>query len=216
MTKGSKHTLETVKKMSLAKLGKPGNRKGKRALLPMPLERRLRISATMKGRPKSPEHVANVSKALLGKPNFKTRGVPRPPEVRRRISEGHLKSLKNCNGMLAQQRRKEPNSIEQRVYDELKNGGFLFERQYLINGKFVADAYIPTLNLVVEADGCYWHGCDVCNKPKRNNRDVAKDAYLKKCGFSVLRLKEHSIKDGTFIVNLKQHIEKLQHETTPV
>lgn len=89
--------------------------------------------------------------------------------------------------------RREPTSIEVKVYKELKAKGFLFEKQKIINGKFIVDAYIPSLNLVIEADGVYWHSL-----PKVIARDKAKNAYLTKCGYNLLRLTETEINSGQF------------------
>ena len=91
-------------------------------------------------------------------------------------------------GLIKQQNMKEPTSIEKKVYDYLILKGIIFERQKLINGKFLVDAYIPSLNLVIEADGDYWHTLDRVVK-----KDKAENAYLTKCGFSLLRLSETDI-----------------------
>lgn len=96
-------------------------------------------------------------------------------------------------GLIKQQNSKEPTSIEKAVYDYLVLKGVIFEKQKLINGKFVVDAYIPSLNLVIEADGNYWHTLDRVMK-----KDKAENAYLKKCGFSLVRLSEEEIKSGRF------------------
>ncbi len=88
---------------------------------------------------------------------------------------------------------KQPTSIEFKLYQELKNRGLLFETQKLINGKFIVDAYIPSLNLIIEADGNYWHNLERVQK-----KDKAENAYLKKCGYKLLRLPEHEIIDGSF------------------
>ena len=86
-----------------------------------------------------------------------------------------------------------PNSIERILYEELKARGFLFEIQKLINGRFLVDAYIPSLNLVIEADGDYWHSLE-----KNKIRDKRKNAYLKACGYNLLRLTETEINNGSF------------------
>lgn len=96
-------------------------------------------------------------------------------------------------GKLAQQTNNGPTSIEKKVYDELKSRGFLFETQKLINNKFIVDAYIPSLNLIIEADGDYWHGLDRVIK-----KDKAENAYLTKCGYNMLRLTELEINNGSF------------------
>ena len=92
---------------------------------------------------------------------------------------------------------KNPTSIESKVYDELKARGFLFESQKVINGRFIVDAHIPSLNLVIEADGDYWHSL-----PKTAKKDKAENAYLKKCGYNLLRLTETEINNGDFINKL--------------
>lgn len=96
-------------------------------------------------------------------------------------------------GIAKQQRSKEPTSIEKKLYDELFLRRIKFKKQELINNKFLVDAFIPSLNLVIEADGDYWHALD---RVKR--KDKAENAYLSKCGFSILRLSEKEINDGSF------------------
>jgi very-short-patch-repair endonuclease len=94
---------------------------------------------------------------------------------------------------------KEPTSIEKKLYSELKNRGLLFETQKLINGKFVVDAYIPSLNLIIEADGDYWHSL-----PKNMARDKSKNSYLKAVGFNLIRLSETEINNGKFKYKLRR------------
>lgn len=104
---------------------------------------------------------------------------------------------RGLRGLLKQQHSKKPTSIEIKVYEELKNRGVVFETQKLINGKFIVDAYIPSLNLVIEADGDYWHSLDRVVK-----KDRAENAYLIKCGYKMLRLSEKEINSGSFIERL--------------
>jgi len=42
--------------------------------------------------------------------------------------------------------------------------------------------FMPSLNLIIEADGDYWHKLDRIKK-----KDKAENAYLKKCGFNLMR-----------------------------
>ena len=92
-------------------------------------------------------------------------------------------------------------SIEKKLYDYLLLKGILFERQYIINGKFVVDAYIPSMNLAIEADGEYWHSL-----PQNIRRDRAKNAYLDKCGYNLLRLSEMEIKNNKFVQKLERRL----------
>jgi len=59
-------------------------------------------------------------------------------------------------------------------------------------GKYLCDFIIPASNLVIETDGDYWHSSE-----KRKQLDKVKDDYLRKIGFSVLRLPENKIKNST-------------------
>lgn len=120
-------------------------------------------------------------KCLQTSKTLKARGIQPPPMI----------------GILSQQKMNKPTSIEKKVYDELKARGLLFETQKLINGKFLVDAYILSLNLVIEADGDYWHSLERVKK-----RDNAKNAYLTKCGFGLLRLTETEINNGEFVNKL--------------
>lgn len=169
------------------------------------------ISKAMKGRPKSLEHKKNLSiatKKRLSNPKnhpmwkddhhytkicfncgikFKVRLSKN--DIENKLNRGKFCS-RRCLNIDRSRRNSEisPTSIEKKVYQELKNRGFLFEKQKLINGKFLVDAYIPVLNLVIECDGDYWHSLDRIIK-----RDKTKNAYLTKCGFNLLHLTETEI-----------------------
>jgi len=129
------------------------------------------------------------SKACVNKA-FKT-GMP--------LSEEHKIKMRLGNAKFAAS--KQPTSIEKIVYNYLLLKGILFEKQKLINGKFLVDAYIPSLNLVIEADGCYWHSCEKCvDKNKMDNRqryaktkDLVITQKLANEGYIVLRFWEHEI-----------------------
>jgi very-short-patch-repair endonuclease len=49
--------------------------------------------------------------------------------------------------------------------------------------------------LVIQWDGIYWH-----TKPKRKRLDESQDAYLKKCGYRVLRITDLQIKEDINLV----------------
>jgi len=156
-------------------------------------ETRQKISEAMKDREFSRETRKKMSLASLGK--------KKSLQHRMNISKAKKRNKKLASfyrkiglmGVQKQQNNKEPTSIEKKVYDELKRRGFLFEKQKLINGKFLVDAYIPRLNLVVEVDGNYWHSLDRVKK-----KDKAENAYLKTCGFNMLRLSGSEVKDNSF------------------
>lgn len=84
-------------------------------------------------------------------------------------------------------------NIEKVVYSYLKNKNLYFEPQKLINNRFLVDTYIPSRNLIIEVDGGYWHSLD-----KAVKKDKAENAYLLKCGYNLLRLKENEIMDNSY------------------
>lgn len=68
--------------------------------------------------------------------------------------------------------------------------------------------------LTVFVDGCFWHGCPRCyRKPqtsiaywqRKRQRNIARDrrvsAELRKLGWSVLRVREHSLREPTRVAN---------------
>ena len=173
---GKNHTEESKLKMRMAKLGKKFSK----------------------------EHKRKIGKANMGHPNYLFK---HSEETKKKISENNARHWlgrgeefdseemrrRGFLGVIKQQDMNGPTSIEKKVYDELKARGILFEKQKLINGKFLVDAYIPSLNLVIEADGNYWHSLDRVKK-----RDKSKNAYLTKCGFNLLRLTETEIMSNYF------------------
>lgn len=138
---------------------------------------------------KHPRYKGGLPKCVCGQIMYRTSKLCR--NCYKHTSEFYKQI--GLKGLVKQQNSKQPTSIEKAVYDYLLLKGILFEKQKLINGKFIVDAYIPSLNLVIEADGSYWHSLDRVKK-----KDKAENAYLKKCGFRLLRLSEQEIRDKSF------------------
>jgi G:T-mismatch repair DNA endonuclease (very short patch repair protein) len=74
-----------------------------------------------------------------------------------------------------------------------------------IRHAYQCDIFIPVQEgikkkIVLEMDGCYWHGCNICFKELNSNqrKQIAKDnrrtKELKGRGYKVIRLYEHEIK----------------------
>ena len=96
-------------------------------------------------------------------------------QLNRKLNYGYINSpqaRKKRLEAISQRGSFKETSIEFKVYNELKRTGFLFEKQKLINGKFLVDAFIPSLNLVIEADGCYWHKCEKCGYNGRKLEEI--------------------------------------------
>lgn len=81
-----------------------------------------------------------------------------------------------------------PTSIETRMMTELDRLQVDYIFQFEVGGKFICDFYLPEKNLIIECDGIYWHSTQ-----EAQNRDKSKDAYLKACGYQVLRLTDDEI-----------------------
>jgi len=192
--KGRSPSLETRQKMSEAQKGKKKP--------PFTEEHKRHIRENHKGmlgkkvseetkRKMSESHKGNKCFWYGKKMTLKQRNVLSKTHLGYKQSEEHI--IKKNISLLNFFKSKQPTSIEKKVYDELKACHLLFEKQKLINGKFLVDAYIPSLNLVIEADGNYWHSLDRVVK-----KDKAENAYLTKCGYNLLRLSETEINNGSF------------------
>ena len=94
-------------------------------------------------------------------------------------------------GNMAQQSKKGLNKLELAGQKILKDIGIDFQEQVLMFNKFLVDVLIPTENVIIQWDGEYWH-----TKPKRVLLDKSQDAYLKKCGYKVLRITDKQIKNN--------------------
>lgn len=92
-------------------------------------------------------------------------------------------------------------SIEELLYKFLENKRIFFEKQKVINDRFIVDAYVPSKNLIIEADGDYWHSL-----PKTMKKDKAENAYLKKCGYKLIRLSEREINKNSFTERLEVYL----------
>ena len=83
-------------------------------------------------------------------------------------------------------------SIEVKIQNFLKELNIeFFTHQYIkIEHGYQCDIFVPSLNLVIECDGNYWH-----KYPTRNDIDNIRTKELLEGGFKVLRLWEVEIKE---------------------
>ncbi len=85
-----------------------------------------------------------------------------------------------------------PTSIELILYKTLEVLKVKFEKQYpMPQAGTIPDAYIPSLNLVLYADGDYWH-----TLPKQAKRDKVQDKRLAELGYKVCRFSEKDLKNN--------------------
>jgi len=93
------------------------------------------------------------------------------------------------------------NTIEAATYEALEAIGFEFKQQHRISN-FVVDAFIPSLNLVVEVQGDFYHcnptaypnGPQYAVQHKTVERDKRRFSWLKREGYAVIQLWESDIK----------------------
>jgi very-short-patch-repair endonuclease len=94
-----------------------------------------------------------------------------------------------------------PTGCERNLYALLDDvvGEGRWSRQLEVFDKWVVDAALPNLRLVIQADGDYWHGYDPkthghYNVAKSLLNDRRQAMYMKKAGWLLLRLWEHDLK----------------------
>jgi len=130
----------------------------------------------------------SVTKKLLWK------GLPEDEKERRRIL--WASQARKC--------KKKRTSIELIVDSWLKEFGVEFQAQVQM-GRWIPDFYIPSLSVVVECDGDYWHcnpiryDCCLANNVQKKNmdRDKRKEAFLNNMGIRMVRLWEMDIRSGS-------------------
>lgn len=143
-------------------------------------ETKNKISLSQKGIKKKPftiEHKLNLSLCRIGM----------------KFSESHIKNL-----IEVRKNRVIPikdTSIEVKIQSYLKQLGYeFFTHQYMkeIKHGYQCDILIPSINLVIECDGNYWH-----NYPIGRDIDHIRTKELLEKGFKVLRLWEVEIRKIT-------------------
>ena len=100
--------------------------------------------------------------------------------------------------MNAAQQKGKMTKPERDGYKMLDKVGAKYEPQRIFAGKFTPDAVIPSARLVVQFDGDYWHDkAGNSTEPriiKRVNADRSQDAYIRACGWEVVRFWESDLK----------------------
>jgi very-short-patch-repair endonuclease len=158
---GKEKSIEMIKKMSIAKKGRPAHNKGR----PLTKEQKMKLSESLKGR-----KVWNTG-MKFPKEEYPALGLR---ATRHRI----IMPLKDTK-------------IEIKIQNFLKELNIeYFTHQYMnIQESYQCDILIPSMNLIIECDGDYWH-----NYPFGNNKDKIRTAELIAKGFKVIRLWERDIK----------------------
>lgn len=86
------------------------------------------------------------------------------------------------------------------------------------------DFYFPAHKLAVFVDGCFWHGCPICNRripatrtdfwraklEENRRRDNRQRRTLRRNGYHVMRVWEHDIRDGRWLGRLRGMITRIR------
>lgn len=182
-------------------------------------EYRKQMSEKHKGRKVSEEGRKSRSEALKGikrseetKRKMSESAKARPKAFYEQLHKGHKRWLENetvgermerLQGWMQAGREARinkdyltPSSIEIIVQKQLDSLGIRYLQQKHINGgkrDYWLDFYIPSLRLVIECNGDYWH-----NLPERKERDKRLKEYVESTGRKIVFIWEHEIKDGWF------------------
>lgn len=90
------------------------------------------------------------------------------------------------------------------------------------------DFIFPRHKLLLFVDGCFWHGCPMCNRPLPANnadywrrkidnnrrRDNRTRRALRREGYHVMRIWEHELKHEGWINRLQRMLRRLEQEPT--
>jgi len=203
------HTKETdikVKKISesLSRIRKKLFDEGK---LRITKEHRAKISLANKGRHQSKESREKRSFSLKGNiPWHKGKKGVYSKEANEKRREARMKQVFPIKDT----------KIEVKIQDYLKLLHVEFMPHYYISEithKYQCDILIPSIKTIIECDGCYWHGCPICNKKGFNalqedqiEEDKIRTKELIDKGYKVIRLWECDVKKME-LNNLKERLK---------
>lgn len=108
----------------------------------------------------------------------------------------------------AKVQRDKPTKLEIKLFAILDSWRVEYEPFFLVKPRFIVDCKIG--NLIIQADGEYWHGHPrfepLTDRQKtQQKRDNAQDKYLATCGYSVERIWEHSLDEDAIRIILNKY-----------
>lgn len=155
---------------------------------------------------KRPEVIAKIK---LARQKRKERlGCINLPETREKIRQATIRQFKDPKQREASRKRMikillspknsyfKDTSIEIKIQNELLKRNILFEKHKPLLKKYVVDLFVKP-NIVIECDGCFYHGCSEHGNIKYHQsipaRDARKTSVLVQNKFNVYRFWEHDI-----------------------
>lgn len=83
---------------------------------------------------------------------------------------------------------------ERIMEDLLKKYRIDYQKQIPLCGVTISDFFIPSLNIAIFCDGCYWHGCKIHRSiDKSVELNKKQNRVLRENGISVMRFWEHDL-----------------------
>ena len=176
-------------------------RKGK----PKSIAHRAAIAAAQIGMCHTPETRALLSEINTGKTLSEDtrkkigdahRGKTRTPEHNKAMSEAikadwESLSLEQRNAKMEACHKfvfgRFPTSLEIKVMNILESNSILYEYEFPIS-PYSCDFFLPAYNLIIEADGNYWH--------QDKEAEIKRDAHILAQGYRILHLTESQINTG--------------------
>jgi DNA mismatch endonuclease (patch repair protein) len=164
----------------------------------------------MLGKKHTPEAIEKIRERSKERPTKFWLGKKKPQYIKDKVSASLKETLKTkvyseeYRKMQSDRVMNNPNrvfkntSIEVRMMSLLDDLGVFYEQQKSIGGIAIVDFFIPEKNLIIECDGCYWHGCPIHHPMFHQNarrKDMEKTARMEELGFKVIRFWEHEIKN---------------------
>lgn len=106
----------------------------------------------------------------------------------------------------------EGSSLERKIKDKLKNEGISYVEQYPLGG-YSYDFYIPQYNLLIEADGVFFHPlkkseCKYEWQEKNMERANRKNILAKDMGYNLIRIREDEVPDN-IALHISSHLMEI-------
>jgi len=166
----------------------------------------------MYGRVLSPEEIARKTARMVslshqrkGKTYKEFYGEEKSAEISKAMSQGSVIRI-------SQQKDKDT-SIEKKMKLILNSLEIQYEFQYPLDF-YCVDFFIPSLKLIIQTDGCYWHGCpkhfiELDDRQKNRVRlDHSCDSFLKNKGYKLFRVWECEMDN----IDIKSQIKSFTEE----
>jgi len=154
-------------------------------------------------------------KQLHRKRALKMWANPDYQEKRKEYVKQNIELLRESARKARQYSKKQSNLHINYKKNMLEKGlsGFISEYPY---GPYSIDEADPLAKIVVEVDGCYWHGCSLCGFKGDDGikaTDKRKTSFLKNRGWLVLRIKEHEIKKDPYVaIEMIRNIQQIRRQ----